>query len=232
MDEQNPPRDTGVSERNARARGGGRPEYKPTDDQRSQVRQLAAARTARIEIARQLGISPVTLRKHFARELAGEQQPDQAPEQALPLEGAHTPKRIDGPADQSAGQPVGRPEFEPTQRQREDVKLCKADEWSDDRIARQLGISRNTLLKHFAEELAYGADQVRMRNLRNLQRLADAGSVPACRELLEMSEGGAEMLPVPSAPPAEHEAPLGKKEQATRDARTAHEGTSWNQILN
>ena len=60
---------------------------------------------------------------------------------------------------------------------RQDVRLFKADNWSDDRIARRLGISRTTLLKHFAEELESGADQERQEALRLLKRAgASSGS--------------------------------------------------------
>lgn len=219
MDDTDPPRDNGVSEQSERSRKGGRPEYKPTDEQRALVTELVAGKTARIAIARRLGISPVTLRKHFAAELGFDPAP------ALPglgLEGEHEPARL-GP---------GRPGFEPTWRQREDVKLLKADDWSDERIARYLGISRNTLLAHFADELEAGADQVRARVLRDLSLASSKGSAAASDRLLKLPGmiAPAQQLPVPES--AAPEPVLGKKAQANRDAQTAHQGTSWNQILN
>ena len=221
MDEQNPPLVSIDSEQNQREKAGGRPEYKPTDEQRAKVRELAEARTPRKAIAAAIGISPITLRKHFGAELGA--PVDQAGQ--LDLTEPHKPASIASPEP-------GRPEFEPTWRQREDVKLCKADNWSDERIARLLRISRTTLLKYFAEELEHGADLVRMDILRNLKAASAKGSRPAAEAILKLPGLVAplEQLPTPEDPPAATEA-VGKKEQASRDAQSAHQGTSWGQIL-
>lgn len=45
------------------------PAYNPTDEQRKQVEQMAAAQVAQKRIARILGISHTTLRKHFMEQL-------------------------------------------------------------------------------------------------------------------------------------------------------------------
>lgn len=222
MDDHNPPRDDVVSEQKDRARSGGRPEYKPTDEQRALVRKMVGEDAAKTAIALALGgISRVTLRKHFAAEL-GEPVPVKEP--TLDLAGGH----VSQPA------PVGRPEYEPTYRDREDVKLCKADGWPDDRIARCLGISRNTLLKHFAEELEIGVDQLRIKALRNLKNASDKGSVPASRELLEMPGmlGIGTHTPRPEPDQVEHKAaPLGKKEQAQRDAESPDRSTEMGGLM-
>ena len=127
MDDQDPPPVSVVSEQNQQKKSGGRPEYKPTDDHRAKVRELAETKMPRKAIAAAIGISPVTLRKHFGAELGV--PVDQAGQ--LDLTEPHKPASIASPEP-------GRPEFEPTWRQREDVKLCKADNWSDERIARLL----------------------------------------------------------------------------------------------
>lgn len=220
-----------VSEHERRSGGrGGRPEYKPTDEQRAKVAELAGKGTARGEIAKAIGVSATTLRKHFEVEL---NQAGQAVEPSLSL--LDLPER---PAPAPAQAPkatidAGRPEFEPSSQQREDVKLCKADNWSDERIAQLLGISRNTLLKYFADELDRGADLVRIQVLRHLKAASAKGSRPAAEAILNLPGMVAplERLPVPESdapPPADR---VGKKEQANRDALTAHEGTSWSQIL-
>lgn len=221
MDDQNPPPVTDVSEQKEADRKGGRPEYKPTDAQRALVRQLVGEKVAKGEIAKRLGVSPVTMRKHFAAELGQEAATDTP---LLALDGAH--RTAPTPAS------PGRPAFEPSYRQREDVRLLKADDWSDERIARYLGISRNTLLAHFGEELEDGADRVRAQVLRDLKMASAKGNSAASDRLLKLSGmlNPAQQLPVPDAPPPEPV--LGKKEQANRDAQTAHQGTSWGQILN
>lgn len=184
-------------------------------------------------IAAALKISANTLRKHFGAELAvaGSQAAAQ-----LDLAGAHQP------AASAPAPTTGRPEFEPNYRQREDVKLAKADNWSDDRIARFIGVSRTTLLKHFALELEWGVDQVRMQVLRDVKAAAGKGNRAAAEMMLNLPGmiGGTSVLPVPE-PDAEtpevsdaptHKVGLGKKEQARRDAQTAHQGTAWDRIVN
>jgi AraC-like DNA-binding protein len=187
------------------------------------------------EVASAIGLSRNTLKKYFAEEL------DAAPvsaqgEQQLDLSGQHkvTPPAVE-PRD------PGRPEFEPTWRQREDVKLGKADHWSDDRIARYLGISRSTLLRHFGPELEWGVDMLRMQVLRDLKTSAAKGNRAAAETLLGLPGmiTGTEVLPTPGeeepATAANVEAAdsaMGKKERARRDAQTAHEGTSWARLVN
>ena len=47
----------------------GRPEFKPTDAQRTQVKAMAAYGVPQEDIAKVIGCSPVTLRKHCWQEL-------------------------------------------------------------------------------------------------------------------------------------------------------------------
>lgn len=174
-------------------------------------------------VAADIGISINTLRKHFAADLVNDRAETVTGEldftQPAPASAAVPPS------------PPGRPEFEPTYRQREEVRLFKADNWSDERIATYLGIARATLLKHFADELEYGVSQVRARVLRNLMRQSDEGSVSASDRILKLPGmiGPPERLPTPSSEPEPER--VGKKEQALRDAQTAHEGTTWDRVL-
>jgi predicted ArsR family transcriptional regulator len=214
----------GVSAQGTPSRSGGRPEYKPTDEQRALVRRLRSEGRPIGEVAKAVGISRNTLRKHFADEVAV------APvEQQLQLGGAHhaTAMVVEEP-----GKP-GRPEFEPTQRQRDDVKLWASDDWTEDRMASQLGISRHTLRKHFAEEIQYGADRIRTMVLRDLQRSSAAGRTGASAKLLELTEKV--RPPGPPKPDVEDdspEAPLGKKAQAKVDAMTANKTPGWSGLVN
>lgn len=218
--------DDGVSAQEAPSRSGGRPEYKPSDEQRALVRRLRGAGTSIGEVAKAVGVSRNTLRKHFGAELETRPSPV---EQQLELAGSHPAKAI---VVEELAKP-GRPEFEPTQRQRDDVKLWASDDWTEDRMAAQLGISRNTLRKHFAEEIQYGADKVRTMVLRDLQRSSAAGRTGASAKLLELTEKV--RPPSPPKPGAEDDddAPaLGKKAQAKVDATTAEAGTGWSHLVN
>lgn len=215
----------GLSEQNQQIRQVGRPEYKPTAAERELVRTMKAARKTNATIAAELKLSRNTLRKHFAQELAGEPVQATADPQ-LDFGGA-----AHNPALEAA--PIGRPEYEPSQRARDDVRLWAADDWTEDRMARQLGISRNTLRKHFAEELEHGADKVRAMVLRDLMRSSAQGKVGASNKLLEITG----LVPPPAAPRAPEAAQqdepeeLGKKERARIDARTADAGTEWADLV-
>ena len=187
-------------------------------------------------IAAALKISANTLRKHFGAELAVAAPP---PAAQLDLDGNQQPGT---PATSPREPTPGRPEFEPSYRQREDVKLAKADNWSDDRIARFIGVSRTTLLKHFALELEWGVDQLRMQVLRDVKTAAGKGNRAAAEMMLNLPGmiGGTSVLPIPeqesetaevSEGPS-HKVGIGKKEQARRDAQTAHQGTAWDRIVN
>ncbi len=228
MGDQNPERVSAVSEQNQRSGRGGRPEYKPTDEQRSTVRRMAADKAKKAEIAAAICVTRATLRKHFKAELAS--SVDQAGQLDFNSQQATAASEAAAP---------GRPPFEPTYRQREDVRLFKADDWSDDRIARRLGISRTTLREHFKEELADGADAVRAEVLRNLMQSSRKGNVAASNALLRMS-GIAPPPPSPKDPPPSPPSPaaapeppkpvaLGKKDQAKVDALNVPE--DWAELM-
>lgn len=91
-------------------------------------------------------------------------------------------------------------------------------------IAVALGICRNTLHKHFENELSVGAHKKRMDVLDALARAALKGNVSAAKAFLASTPGLA-------APPEVPEKPLGKKEQANEDAKTAAEGTGWDDLI-
>ena len=126
----------------------------------------------------------------------------------------------------------GRPSFVASAAQRQDIRLFKADNWSDDRIARRLGISRTTLLKHFAEELESGADQERQEALRLLKRAAKKLNVTAIRELLKIIALGSASEPFLGRPEPMAAAPkIGKKEQAIADAQRPDTTTEIGELM-
>lgn len=120
---------------------------------------------------------------------------------------------------------AGRPSFKPTKAQRERVKLLKADGWSNERIARNLGIARNTLELHFAGELSDGADLKSAEILTAMEKAAKSGNVSAGKWLHErfaQARAARELENRASAPaPAEEERheKLGKKEEKLNAAK-------------
>ncbi|MFN4017619.1 MAG: hypothetical protein ACK4JB_19925 [Reyranella sp.] len=113
----------------------------------------------------------------------------------------------------------GRPRFEPTTKQRDRVRRLKADGWPNERIARVLGISRNTLETAFAEEIEFGLDLKLDETLELAEKGAKKGNATlikwlaqrrdlarAQQQVAERGEAGASLESRPVA--------KGKKEQA------------------
>jgi hypothetical protein len=122
---------------------------------------------------------------------------------------------------------TGRPEFKPTDEQRLMVSVAAGAGCTQDAIAIAVGITKPTLLKHFAFELTTGAQARRIEVIQGLFDAAKRGSPAAAKAYL--SQG---VKPTDS-PPSEPEVPLpeGKKAQANANARVNHKGTSWEQLL-
>lgn len=117
----------------------------------------------------------------------------------------------------------GRPPFEPTAAQRRQVAISAGGGMSHEDIALALGIARNTLEKHFQGELSVGASKKRLEVLNALYRGAMKGNVAAAKAYLANE-------PRVAAPPPKPE-PIGKKQQAEVEARTAADGTEWGSLL-
>lgn len=104
---------------------------------------------------------------------------------------------------------------------------------SHESIALALTITKPTLEKHYAEELATGANVKRMEVLEKLFGQAKKGSTSAARAYLAHSPefvplaAGAEREAAPVAKPE----PKGKKEKAKAAAVGAENGTSWEDVL-
>lgn len=129
---------------------------------------------------------------------------------------------------------TGRPRFKPTGAQRSSVKLMKADGWSNERIAAQLGISRNTLESSLAAELQYGADSKKLEWMQNLEKASKKGNASASKQLLDRYDLAATTRPNQPgvAAPAEARPPkLGKKEAAQLEAEQPDESTDMGGLM-
>lgn len=132
---------------------------------------------------------------------------------------------------------IGRPAHKPTAATRKKVEILRADGWSWERIARNIGIEKPTLAKHYMQELKYGDDNVRAALLGRIYEKAMEGNVSAARAFEKMTSSSiappdpnraGEPVAVPVEKPVEV---LGKKEQARIEAVTAAQGTSWQDLV-
>ena len=79
----------------------------------------------------------------------------------------------------------GRPEFAPTDEDREKVRVLKAGGMSNEAIAEVIGISEPTLRKHFSSELDRATAKVRAELLMARYRSAMGGNVSAQNKMIE-----------------------------------------------
>ncbi len=104
---------------------------------------------------------------------------------------------------------------------------------SHEEIAIGLGISRNTLEKHFEAELSHGAYAKRLEVLVAMHTAAKKGNVAAQKAYtaMPMPRAAATPLPPDEAGTPKTRTAKGKKEQAQDDALTAQAGTDWQDLL-
>lgn len=105
----------------------------------------------------------------------------------------------------------GRPEFAPTDEDREKVRVLKAGGMSNEAIAEVIGISEPTLRKHFSSELDRATAKVRAELLMARYRSAMGGNVSAQNKMIEQVSANAaqeKRAPKEAKPPK-----LGKKEE-------------------
>lgn len=84
----------------------------------------------------------------------------------------------------------GRPEHRPTVPIRNHVITLRSIGWSPDRIARVVGLSTPTLLKHYQHELDHGVDLAKARLMEQLEGAARKGNVAAVRLKSEIMKSG------------------------------------------
>lgn len=119
----------------------------------------------------------------------------------------------------------GRPEFEPTPKQRDRVARCIACNMSEDDTARAIGISTETLRKHFADEIRTARAVRRADAIELLWKTARKGNVSAQKKLIEMTA----RVEDPAQP--KDPAKMGKKDRAEAEAKNAGKGTEWGDDL-
>ena len=119
---------------------------------------------------------------------------------------------------------AGRPRFKPTPKQRERVKLLKADGWSNERIAAQLGVDPGTLAAAFANEIQFGADAKRLELIEAMERAAKKGNASAGKWLHDRYAAASaahqlEERATPSEPVAAKAPAPGKKQLQNQAAK-------------
>lgn len=148
------------------------------------------------------------------------------------------------PKKSPTGRGRGRPEHAPTPALRRRVSIAAGGGMLHEEIALALGISRETLRKYYRQELSVEAQKRRLEVLEAVYKTARAkGTSAAAKTYLAnvpefeappLQEGEVPPAPTPApaaAAPAPRPEKLGKKEQAVADARTAADGTAWDQLL-
>ena len=101
----------------------------------------------------------------------------------------------------------GQPPFAPSEKQRRQVEIWKGGGMSDDAISHALGISRNTLVKHFASELETGWSRRRSEVVEAMFKAAKKGNVTAQKAYLGLGD------PVPEKPARSSMPKPGKKKR-------------------
>ena len=91
----------------------------------------------------------------------------------------------------------GRPPYEPTEKDRNKVKLLLALGWSIERIANGVGVSPATLKRYFRAEMKARAamrDRLDARRFEIAMEQANAGNITALRELAAMIDRNDRMV--------------------------------------
>ena len=127
----------------------------------------------------------------------------------------------------------GRPPHIPIQENRNKVRLLLAFDWSDQRIARALRITAETLRKHYFVELRQ-RDEARAALEANAKmmvyRAAVGGNVGAMKMLVGMIDK--HDLTRPRPPQKTKPETLGKKALADLAAQDIDPGNAWAPLLN
>jgi hypothetical protein len=137
----------------------------------------------------------------------------------------------------------GRPPHVVTDDNRRKVLLLLAFDYTDAMLARALRITRPTLRKHYFRELRARDEALPALEASTLAALfkgVQDGNASAIRMMLERLDrrrlelAGATFgtgVGADAEDDEDEDGKLGKKRRAALDARTAHEGTSWGDLL-
>ena len=119
----------------------------------------------------------------------------------------------------------GRPEFVPTDEDREKVQVLRAQGMSKEAIAEAIGIHHETLTRHFSVDLEVAVAKRTAEVMMARYRAAVGGSVPAQNKFLELA--GA----IPPKPgKAAKDPKVGKKEAAQIEAERRPDD-EWGSLL-
>lgn len=185
----------------------GRPSFQPSDEQRAQVERWVKSKVNIEEMARRMALAPKTFRKHFADELG-----------LVTVETVNTAVQMTRPRTEV---------FRPTDEQREHALILAGAQLSRPEIARKLGVTVEVLTEHFADELEKGPVKCKSDILVSMFHAGKGGNVAAAKVFL-LFNGQEE--PNPDNQPA-RAGLLGKKEAASIAARSAEQGTGWDELV-
>lgn len=136
----------------------------------------------------------------------------------------------------------GRPPYEPSEKDRNKIKLLLALGWSIERMANGIGISSATLKRYFRAELKERdamRDRLDARRFEIAMEQVNAGNVTALKELGKMLDANDRMgmdrrlrdAQEKAGRQKEEAAPQGKKEVAKAAAKTAGADSHWGSDL-
>jgi hypothetical protein len=143
-------------------------------------------------------------------------------------------KKLDAPSKR-----MGRPPYEPTEKDRKKLMLLLAVGWTLPRIANGLGVSEVTVWRYFRKELRDRhamRDRIVARQFEIAMERSEEGNIPALKELGRLLDSNdlmklGQVSQPASAPAPERKPKLGKKEQALIDARAPDEGTQIGDLM-
>lgn len=128
--------------------------------------------------------------------------------------------------------PRGRKRHKRIPQLAEKVAVLRGAGLTPANIALRVGLSEPTLRKYYFRELEEGATLARAVLVESLWAKAKSGSAAAARMIREEFDKGQAAIPVSRRRTDEAKPEkLGKKAQAAVDAQSAHEGTTWGDLL-
>lgn len=150
---------------------------------------------------------------------------------------ADQPRNLFGDPVQAQQRGRGRPAFEWTLERSNKVLLAFAAGRSKAEAAIAVGCSVRTLEKVFSAELAWrkaAALRLEAEQMNRLNEAAKGGNVGAEKELRKMLEAArheSAATAYAKAPAKAKPEKLGKKEQRAAEALSAHEGSTWGDLV-
>lgn len=133
---------------------------------------------------------------------------------------------------------------------KEDIMMLAAASWSEDEIARVMGLEHKDLKAKYQHELEFGPLREKALLIKSLKRKAHTGDVSAIRLLISLGDEssflrkgiaerrGAGPRPMQPVKPEKEikkkiakTKPLGKKVEDLLAAQKGHKGTSWEDHL-